>query len=381
MKILANRVFVKIIQVPVDIPLEILLNVFSHLAKKDVKNGRLACKDFNAAGSRYLFDSVFISPLRRDLDIFLRVVRHPVFSKTVREIIWNEMRLLPECHNTSGWKTWFGNSSGSARLLPTVQIGSLDSCRGFYLNTLTEIDAIKRTGEDFAVLCAGLSAMPTVERIILTDDGGQHKTNKYHPPAICNLPAALLPLSYWPRTLLEVDVLVWRQETSPYHGFTVIIRAISKIRARVREFIVDTRCCGLSHRLFLDTPQNINMIYQSFRNFRVIDLVFTLHHCESQALETLDAGNIGKALAKAQSLEHLILTFDDLTPAAIPLYKVLGSGTWLRLKVFEFVTFYTSQPDLLQFVKRHSMTLRQVNLTGVALSDDTWEAFLEYIRL
>ncbi len=379
MRLSAARV--RLEHVTIDLPTEILLSIFGCLAKTDIKNVRLACKEFDAVASHYLFDSLYMSPMRNELDIFVQVMHHPIFSKSVREIIWYDVDFLPKCRKQSGWNSWYKSYRAHDISLPSIQVGDSEYCRLRYQTILAEVESIKRSGEDLAILCAGLATMTRVERIVLTDNSGQDPYHRYNPAAICNPPATLLPLIDWPDKLPEAAPSVWLQATSPYHGFIVITRAMSLVRPNIRDFIIETRGnAGISHRLFLECPHEVDRIHQSFRNLSKIDLSINLHRGGPKVLDTLTTGNIGKALAAAQSLTNLILRFDNQLRSVSPLSSVLGSGTWLCLRTFELESFYTPQPDLLQFLNRHSKILREVCFVDVRLSDGTWADVLDAMR-
>ncbi|KAI9716906.1 MAG: hypothetical protein M1812_005055 [Candelaria pacifica] len=317
--------------VQVEVPTEILFVIFGVLAKKDIKNVRLVCKEFDAVACHYLVDHVFISPLRGNLDIFVHVMRHPIFSKTVRKIIWTEHLFQPKTLTLPGWNGWFNyNKPASKDWVTQFPPDTSGSYRNKYLIALQEMDMIKRSGEDNAIFCAGLATMPRVEKVILTDDFGQHRSDLYHPPALCNSSAPLLPQTRWPESL-------------PAAGSS-------------------------------DGQGQNRWICQSFRNLRKIDLFITFH--EPEALGTLDLRNLAQAISGAHSLEVLLLSFNKHAP----LYEILGSGTWPRLRRFYTCCFSINQHEILDFIKRHAKTLREIHFEFGEVSDGTWESVLETIR-
>lgn len=75
--------------VNVHLPLEILCSICQCLKVKDIQRARLACRALNIAASPFLIHSVWISSRPRDLETLSAISRHKVFSKSVREIIYD----------------------------------------------------------------------------------------------------------------------------------------------------------------------------------------------------------------------------------------------------------------------------------------------------
>ena len=85
MRLTVDRVHIA--RVPVEIPPEVLGNICSYLDKLSIKSVRQVCRTFNFAASPYLFTRAHTSPHPFDHDILLKVSQHPVFCKSVRELV------------------------------------------------------------------------------------------------------------------------------------------------------------------------------------------------------------------------------------------------------------------------------------------------------
>src|SRR5882762_11146992 len=68
---------------------ELLMEIFRHAEKSDLKSIRLFSKAFDAISSRFLFDRVYISIHLKDLEILSDISRHPVLRLLVREAIYS----------------------------------------------------------------------------------------------------------------------------------------------------------------------------------------------------------------------------------------------------------------------------------------------------
>lgn len=75
-----------------DVPSEIVLSILSHLARPDLKSTRLVSKRWSLCAAEFLFDVIYISPSKEDIDVFQAITLHPVLSKCPRhlEYVGNE---------------------------------------------------------------------------------------------------------------------------------------------------------------------------------------------------------------------------------------------------------------------------------------------------
>ena len=71
------------------VPPEVLEHTFGLLRLQDIRAIRQVCKVFNIAGSHFLVRSAWISFQPGDWQILESISKHPIFSKTVREIVYD----------------------------------------------------------------------------------------------------------------------------------------------------------------------------------------------------------------------------------------------------------------------------------------------------
>ncbi|KAF3803540.1 hypothetical protein GCG54_00004711 [Colletotrichum gloeosporioides] len=77
------------------LPTELADEIFSHLSNRDLKSLRLACVKFSEIVRPYFrFERVFISANPRNIEVFRAVAEHETFRHAVREIVWDDARLL-----------------------------------------------------------------------------------------------------------------------------------------------------------------------------------------------------------------------------------------------------------------------------------------------
>ncbi|KAF0332297.1 hypothetical protein GQ607_000313 [Colletotrichum asianum] len=77
------------------LPTELADEIFSHLSNRHLKSLRLACVKFSEIVRPYFrFERVFISANPRNIEVFRAVAGHETFRHAVREIVWDDARLL-----------------------------------------------------------------------------------------------------------------------------------------------------------------------------------------------------------------------------------------------------------------------------------------------
>lgn len=63
--------------------------IVSYLPTAAIRNIRLSCKAGNDEASPFLLQSIYISAQQQDLENLTEISEHPVFSKTVKKIIFD----------------------------------------------------------------------------------------------------------------------------------------------------------------------------------------------------------------------------------------------------------------------------------------------------
>ncbi|KAF4825651.1 hypothetical protein CGCSCA5_v000103 [Colletotrichum siamense] len=77
------------------LPTELADEIFSHLSTRHLKSLRLACVKFSEIVRPYFrLERVFISANPRNIEVFRAVAEHETFRHAVREIVWDDARLL-----------------------------------------------------------------------------------------------------------------------------------------------------------------------------------------------------------------------------------------------------------------------------------------------
>ncbi|KAL8767735.1 MAG: hypothetical protein Q9209_005821 [Squamulea sp. 1 TL-2023] len=67
----------------IELPSEVILIIIDYLPQSSRKQMRFVCKLFAALCARKLIDTVYISPFRKDMEVFEAVTQHPIFRGTI----------------------------------------------------------------------------------------------------------------------------------------------------------------------------------------------------------------------------------------------------------------------------------------------------------
>ena len=71
------------------LPTELLIEIFTHLAKADCKTARLVSLNWSALAARYIFKTIHIGPYDVGLKAFTAVAEHSILRQMVVELSFN----------------------------------------------------------------------------------------------------------------------------------------------------------------------------------------------------------------------------------------------------------------------------------------------------
>ncbi|MCJ1452635.1 hypothetical protein MMC28_002978 [Mycoblastus sanguinarius] len=82
------------------LPTELKIDVLKLLEKRYLKMFRLVSKDWCSLATEFLFDKAYISPRKKDMEIFENITQHPVLRSAVKELVYDAS------HFRSGMSRW-----------------------------------------------------------------------------------------------------------------------------------------------------------------------------------------------------------------------------------------------------------------------------------
>ena len=71
------------------IPIEIILQALQDLPRTDLKAARLVSKQWSSCATRFLFDVLYISPHKTNINVFQSIVQHPVLRGCVTKLVYD----------------------------------------------------------------------------------------------------------------------------------------------------------------------------------------------------------------------------------------------------------------------------------------------------
>ncbi|KAL8657010.1 MAG: hypothetical protein Q9226_002352 [Calogaya cf. arnoldii] len=89
-----------------ELPSEIILMIINYLPRRSRKRMRLVCRTWGALGAEGLIDRVFISPFEVDMKVFDEISRHPIFSKSVKQLVYDAAQFHPHSYSDADYLRW-----------------------------------------------------------------------------------------------------------------------------------------------------------------------------------------------------------------------------------------------------------------------------------
>lgn len=77
-------------------PNELVEAIIQSLPGHGLKSARLVSKTWCSYASIFLFKKIYIAPNRLDLEVFNAITQHPVFSKYVRHLVYDDTEFVPD---------------------------------------------------------------------------------------------------------------------------------------------------------------------------------------------------------------------------------------------------------------------------------------------
>ncbi|KZF18852.1 hypothetical protein L228DRAFT_242152 [Xylona heveae TC161] len=337
------------------LPLEIILAISFYLSTQDIKRLRLV-----ARGLRYNpllhINRVFISPSKRNLEVFKAIADHPIFRYQVKEIIWDDVRFdhylaedeskpetnsqgdydaaksysefVKECDKNLKYVTWYGLAATwleqAERVwpgVPTREYLSVEESFALYQKLYKEQEAIISSGEDAAAFRLGLKQFPALKRVTVTVDtyGRCYLNPKYHTPLIRSFPPGFnFP---HPKPWLDGKMLSgpWEKMRHHWHGYCTVVSELTRPSSSaadrptaISEFRIEANfgersARGIGWPLFSGMSRD-------YENLRTLCAMPSLQHLElsvnsggwsKQAGNSLENGLFSKILAAAVNLKVL----------------------------------------------------------------------------
>ncbi|MCJ1460689.1 hypothetical protein MMC28_011071 [Mycoblastus sanguinarius] len=288
------------------LPPEVKSLVAECLDKSNLKSLRCVSKQWHAVATPLLFDKIYISLRRKDIEVFEKITRHPVLSESIKEMICDVSKISDLsyedyfyclCYQISyivcGLSRRFPFKSPHPRLNQFINtiiqirtsydelFESYDELFDEFCNddlvtegfqVWQELAAEERhsfdpelRGKFFSDLCSGLNRLPNLQSVKMDDDiWGKNRREISHTMCPAYHPSALpviwfgspLARSWYPRHLWHLAPR--KPEDAGFAHFFLVIEALSKTKRSIKHF---------DHASHLDN----GLSPDAFRGYRMTD--------------------------------------------------------------------------------------------------------------
>ncbi|KAH6696576.1 hypothetical protein BKA61DRAFT_623222 [Leptodontidium sp. MPI-SDFR-AT-0119] len=149
--------------------------------------------------------------------------------------------------------------------------------------------------------------------------------------------------------------------------------------ANIRDFDIEGHGYGCGHgvdgALFRAMSHlDLSHCCDAFRGLR--NITITANETDINGWRT---GNLAKILSGATDLERLCIHCSD-GMFHISTRYILGTTVWSRLTSLDFSSTTFDQGDFLDVLRRHSGTLKDIDLNCVHLANGSWKVLLEGMK-
>ena len=423
---------------PPYLPLELKGIVAEFLCKSDLKTLRLVSRQWHAMTTPLLFDQVYVSPRKKDIQVFSHITKHPLLSRSIKKMIC-DVSTVTDASQEDYFRRLCGQRLAMTRSLSEKDrfnsphprfnefINAIIRAKRFREHLLSkyandeyvmegwqvwqdlakeEREALEHgtDGIYFSDLCYGLHRLSNLQSVII-DDGmwvqfGKYICENLDPSGSQYIPSPSLSGSPLARSWAPWHLRPRRSNDAGFKHLSLTIQALSRTERRVKHF--DCRFWvnkGLSPWDFAKynmTDSLAQPMTIALRQLQTLKLQTTpcRHH-------DTDHGNISALVYLPQLLEQLAdlrcLTL-GLTPAEYidglrlsVLTSFRGTcysysqvfprhGKWERLEQLHLAGLATDGLDML-FLLLHQMPhLKRLRLRRIDLLRGSWSGVVEALR-
>lgn len=431
---------IDIAQGPSHLPAEIKDLVAKFTPKSDLKNFRLASKEWNAHATPVLFDRIYISPYQKDLEVFTKITQSPVLASSTTELICDTSSVPALSH-----KDYFDELRHEVRLITRwtkkgSPFHSSNRRTNRFVRSITHhqtepIDLFSKFGEEalvkggfrlwqqiakeircnltggsyYTALCAGLHRLPKLQAINLDNDiWVNHRLytslltplieGPYHVLGTVNSGS---PLS---RGWNPWHLRPMRSEDNLDAGVLRILHFVTQALSETKKCIKRFKCDsvlrnGMSPGVFAAfQPTDSFSRHAVLALYRLERLELQITPCQRQLFDQGLAGALGFfpfLLEQMTDLRRLtlILETDECVrrrldpPSSLPEDSCFRysqvfplHGRWPRLEMFYLRGLAIDALDLLILVYEQMPCLKRLWLNRIDLLGGTWEGIVQTFR-
>lgn len=142
-------------------PSEIILQALTDLSKTDLKASRLVNRQWSSCAAIRLFDTLYISPHKTNIDVFQSVTQHPILRGYVKKLTYDKVGFSTECTYSDYFTRLLNQVAPLTHGLegtsdsPDMQINSFIEAATRYYNSRQSLEKVEEECSNFDFIKAG----------------------------------------------------------------------------------------------------------------------------------------------------------------------------------------------------------------------------------
>ncbi len=356
---------------------------------RDIKQFRLVNKAFSIAGAEYLFPEIYLTFQSQSFERLRTISEHPFFSQHVKQL-----RYEPDVYGDRDEHDWneYYHSLSVINIMRYVEQAEAESERASLAlesGLKDELDQKYRAHKavcldqesirsqhdsyNFDLVTQAMARLPNLAEVTLNfEQGAVIQSNAFN--------RAYAGTIFLPRGDYG--------HKSPYS--TMQLRSLLFGAASAGTKLKSLGCGKIDWKFLTADEEQMEIMKTAVKDleyFRIMlytgrgSLQFDGLGSEAgQCFTFLESGlRMCELLSAMKDLKVLNVSIDD-TPGADLDYMV-GTTLWASLRVFELGSFLVAENTLIDFLKRHAGTLKELELNDITLIDGGWTSALPRIRI
>ena len=379
------------------LPDELLEQILRYLPKHDLKSARLSSTQLSAIGASMLYDRVYFAPRKLEMEMFKKIAQNPVFSKNVKELVYDarlfrEENREPEAYKKMISEQWRFKLEFAEQASIEAYLDPLNQER--YSSCVDEQNCILDKKTDYHALLAGLGQMP-IRRLVVQDDFGNidprfamHNTKypRYNEMSYLSSCASGFSPSRWNEVFNSrvSDFPNSRNPTWDCRGLAHLFLAVSECCYNIDELHIGNEGSVFPTILFHPSHGIINHIDRLSPRLTYLELASRQYY--SQPREDIDVADLRLAnlMQQAKQLRSLSLS---AYPNKVQSHHVFdGWGDWFHLSLLDLGCLEISQDDLAAIIVSQKDSLTELAIRYIKIEEPgSWEGLGDeigkYLRL
>ena len=410
------------------LPHEIVLEVCKHLTKRDLKACRLVSKSWSHHASDYLFNKIYISPRKEDIEVFNLITQHAQLSHCVRHLEYDGTNFSPRytkmgyvrnlAEQANGYSDFYRTalnipdpqftqfikmcSNPSTKLAAVQEFSSHAFIVGGH-RAWKDRDVYQRrvveNGEFLRTLTCGLRKLDLLKSVEVCNEWHTWRlSDRRKWFSADDIILESLPGSYFygspfgrawglyypiPHSWACQGKSFHKGFTTGYEEFQIITTALSLSQRHIQSFHISPPPGSI-----FDANVTEDLVNHSISAYSSLEILFL---CLSEYAKTTETAvsygslpGLQALLRSMGELKHLTLVLprEDLDESTMFKYRQVfpTGGKWIKLNKLRIDGLAISAKDLFHLLTVKMPMLRELSLSDVKLLEGRWEGIIEFLK-